>query len=60
MNINKHCRITTAAAVAIWLYIHELKLPITIEQVAKVSKLSLTTIKKIINETPGGKIKRIN
>ena len=60
VNINKHCRITTAAAVAIWLYIHELKLPITIEQVAKVSKLSLTTIKKIINETPGGKIKRIN
>lgn len=52
LKLNKHCRLTTAAAVSVWLYIEHSKLPITIEQVANAAQFcSVNTIKKLSNET---------
>jgi len=45
--VNKHCRISTAAAVAVWLYIREMTLSVTLEQLALAANLSINTIKKV-------------
>jgi hypothetical protein len=41
------CRITTAAAVVVWLHIEKLSLPITLCEVARETNLSANTIKKV-------------
>ena len=45
--IRKGCRITTAAAVAVWLFITQNNMPITIQEVATHANLSVNTIKKV-------------
>jgi len=46
-SINNHCRITTAAAVSVWLYVHEYNLDVSINDIAHASNLTVDTLKKI-------------
>jgi len=49
--VNSRCRITTAAAAILWLWIRDNNLEIKIEQVSKQGNLSVNTIKKAIKLT---------
>ena len=46
-HIHTHCRITTAAAVAVWLHIDTHNLQIPIELVAQMAALSVNTLRKV-------------
>lgn len=45
--IVKKCRVTTAAAVAVWFFIQETGFPLKIEQFAKLATITVNTMKKI-------------
>ena len=45
--IVKKCRVTTAAAVAVWLYIQETEFPLTIDQFSQLATITVNTMKKI-------------